>query len=371
MQTFELWAFPFRLALCDLELRQAMFVYSLDVACDIWFFADILLGFAVAIPSGTYTGQKESAKSFKRVAKIYFRHELGWNILPIMLYQITTQVLLAQPWKAPAGAPGQTHWIWCFAAFPRIVLRLRRFLKYFAEIVINPDVNIKHMQAIRIGLVILLSAHWVGCIFYFLARALNKDDTTWLAEFEKLVPLYDRSHTSVSYEYCLCIYKGFNTLTALGYDGGMPKNLIELFWRIIVLCIQVQLSGLILGTLLNYLVRRDPVEEAHKQQLESVRQYLSTKSVSWELRERVVRYYVFQYQVSFDCRGLHCAICRSDPTNIHDQDITLRKCSRSQQLSRASPLASFRVFLQHHTTRCNVCSIPSTNSSPCAKTLAI
>jgi hypothetical protein len=336
LQTFELWAFPFRLALCDLELRQAMSVYSLDVACDIWFVCDMLVGLVVAIPLGTYSAQQESAKSFRSVAKLYFRHELGWQIAPIMLYQITTQVLLAQQGKATAG--GQTHWIWCSAAVPRMVQRLRRFFKYFAGIAINPDINIKHMQAMRIGLVIILSAHWVGCIFYFLARAQRKDDTTWLAEFEKLVPLYDRSKSSISSEYVLCIYKGFNTLTALGYDGGMPKNLIELYWRIIVLCIQVQLSGLILGTLLNYLVRRDPVEEAHKQQLESVRQYLSTKSVSWELRERVVRYYIFQYQVSFDCRGLHCAICGSDLTNIHDQDITLRKCSRSQHLSRASPL---------------------------------
>lgn len=36
----------------------------------------------------------------------------------------------------------------------------------------------------------------------------------------------------------------------------MPNNAVEMLWSIIVLLIQVYLSALILGTLLNYLVTR-------------------------------------------------------------------------------------------------------------------
>jgi hypothetical protein len=64
-----------------------------------------------------------------------------------------------------------------------------------------------------------MSAHWVGCVFYLLARARNFDDSTWLAGFEKLVPLYRAAKADVWKEYILCLYKGFNALTALGYDG--------------------------------------------------------------------------------------------------------------------------------------------------------
>jgi len=35
----------------------------------------------------------------------------------------------------------------------------------------------------------------------------------------------------------------------------MPNNAVEMMWAIVVLLIQVYISALILGTLLNYLVR--------------------------------------------------------------------------------------------------------------------
>jgi len=38
---WEIWAFPFRLAFCDIELNKALFVYSIDVTCDMWFLLDV------------------------------------------------------------------------------------------------------------------------------------------------------------------------------------------------------------------------------------------------------------------------------------------------------------------------------------------
>ena len=75
------------------------------------------------------------------------------------------------------------------------------------------------------GLLIIMAAHWVGCIYYFLARTQDFDGSTWLAGIEKLklVPLYRApeagSEPDVWSEYLLCVYKGFNRLTALGYEG--------------------------------------------------------------------------------------------------------------------------------------------------------
>jgi hypothetical protein len=42
-------------------------------------------------------------------------------------------------------------------------------------------------------------------------------------------------------------------------------------------------------------VRHDPGEEAHKRQLECVRQYMAKKSIPSELHARVIRYYQFQH----------------------------------------------------------------------------
>jgi len=69
------------------------------------------------------------------------------------------------------------------------------------------------------GVIILLSTHWIGCIFYFLARLRSFDDSTWVAAQEKNIPFYQVSTSNMLSDYILCIYKGFNVLTAVGYDG--------------------------------------------------------------------------------------------------------------------------------------------------------
>ena len=64
-----------------------------------------------------------------------------------------------------------------------------------------------------------MSAHWVGCIYYLIAWTRNFDSSTWLAGFENVVPLYRLAEHDLWTEYLFCLYKGFNRLTALGYDG--------------------------------------------------------------------------------------------------------------------------------------------------------
>ena len=39
---WEIWAFPFRLAFCDIVLGNALFVYHVDIACDVMFAFDMI-----------------------------------------------------------------------------------------------------------------------------------------------------------------------------------------------------------------------------------------------------------------------------------------------------------------------------------------
>ena len=40
--SWEIWAFPFRLAFCDIEHGKALFVYHVDIACDVMFVLDMI-----------------------------------------------------------------------------------------------------------------------------------------------------------------------------------------------------------------------------------------------------------------------------------------------------------------------------------------
>eukprot|EP00961_Rhodomonas_salina_P210172 2837678-Rhodomonas_salina.1 len=58
------------------------------------------------------------------------------------------------------------------------------------------------------------------------------------------------------------------------------------------------MSALILGTLLNYLVTKDLVTEAHKKRLEELSLFADAKQLPGELRERMFKYLVRSYATS-------------------------------------------------------------------------
>ena len=122
------------------------------------------------------------------------------------------------------------------------------------------------------------------------------DELTWLRDFEGLLPLYDLETSDRSFDYLLCVYKGFNQLSNITYDRGLPGNASEMVFAVVVMVVQTYITALILGTLLNYLVQRNPVEEEYQKKMDSTRQYLQGKKIPLDLQERVFAYFEFQHR---------------------------------------------------------------------------
>ena len=60
--------------------------------------------------------------------------------------------------------------------------------------------------------------------------------------------------------------------------------------------VSVWLEGNILGTLLNYLVEKDPVAQAHKRNVEELNQFIEAKLLPPETASRLFKHVEFQYQ---------------------------------------------------------------------------
>ena len=290
---WEIWSFPFRLAFGNIETDVNMWGLIGDGIADCMFVVDILVGFMTIIPASTFPNQPDIANTFQTIMCLRVRHELFWLSSPIFIYQLTSLKIMNGGWLGP---PGQASWLWWSSGIPRVVQRLRRFVFYFESILVDPTINVQQLQAFRLALIIVLSAHWVGSIFYFLARLQGFGSETWLADFENLLPNYTIQPRVESTDYLLCMYKGFNALSNLAYDGGIPMNEVEMVFSLMVMLMQVYISALILGTLLNYLVRKNPQEEAHKQQMVNVRLFMDQKKIPQELHQRVDLYLNFQFQ---------------------------------------------------------------------------
>ena len=112
---------------------------------------------------------------------------------------------------------------------------------------VDPSVNVRILQAAKIGCIIILFSHWIGAFFYAIARLQDFSSRTWVWDFEKLLPDYRFQESSVSFNYMLCLYKGLNTLSNLAYDVGVPCNLLELVFSFGAMLVQVYISALTLG----------------------------------------------------------------------------------------------------------------------------
>eukprot|EP00961_Rhodomonas_salina_P019426 261535-Rhodomonas_salina.1 len=76
----------------------------------------------------------------------------------------------------------------------------------------------------------------------------------------------------------------------------MPKNPLEILWRMVTMVFQVYMSALILGSLLNYIVRNSPEEVAYKQRMDDMVAYVEANRIPPELAAGMYKHIEFQYK---------------------------------------------------------------------------
>ena len=67
--------------------------------------------------------------------------------------------------------------------------------------------------------------------------------------------------------------------------------------------VSIWLESIILGTILNYMVDKDPVAEAHKKEMEELRQFIEVKNLPPDLSIRLCKHFEFQYQKAVENRA--------------------------------------------------------------------
>ena len=92
---------------------------------------------AVVVPALTYPGQDSPALTFTEITRLYVRHKLAWVLLPIMVYQIVSVILMYD--HVTFGGSMLDNVIWWCSALPRLLQRFRRIITYLdAFAVSNP-----------------------------------------------------------------------------------------------------------------------------------------------------------------------------------------------------------------------------------------
>lgn len=125
-------------------------------------------------------------------------------------------------------------------------------VSYFKFKELQPNVNVSTISAFKFVLLIFLFTHYVGLVFYFLCLVVgfdaNLETQSWVVQFEvnNFLPV-QLSPTLTANVYFMCIYKGLNSLTNLGFEGIVPRRMEELLCGIVTFMMQIVVEAYILG----------------------------------------------------------------------------------------------------------------------------
>ncbi|GMH40854.1 hypothetical protein BSKO_08758 [Bryopsis sp. KO-2023] len=192
------------------------------------------------------------------------------------------------------------HDLAAIALLPKLV-RLVLVYEYFRSKEMELGINVRHVAFIKFFVLVFGTAHWSGCMFYFLARLSNFSSTegeeSWIRLFPEDTGLdFVAGRTSTLKAYIVMLYKGFNCLTNLGYDSYIPQRPEEFILQILVINVQIVMAAYILGTLFHYLVKTDAMAEAFRLQLRALNSYCQHRNLPSNLRDRLRKYFEFQHE---------------------------------------------------------------------------
>ena len=135
------------------------------------------------------------------------------------------------------------------------ILRLPFMLEligYFAQKELQTNVNVNVLATFKFVLMIFLSVHYIGLVSYFLCVISRFEAAyewqSWVVQFEVNNLIEIRLGPYLTAEnYLLCLYKGLNSLTNLGYEGTVPRRYGEMILSMAVFLLQTVVEAYILG----------------------------------------------------------------------------------------------------------------------------
>ncbi len=88
---YEVWAFPYRLALGVPSLSTQMQLTLTDFACDMFFLVDMIVSLSTILPKAA--GREEAVTSFLGISRHYFRNTFPLQILPAFPFWVATFIV--------------------------------------------------------------------------------------------------------------------------------------------------------------------------------------------------------------------------------------------------------------------------------------
>ena len=188
------------------------------------------------------------------------------------------------------------HWIWWLCTTPRCFVRAYRLFQLHRVSSVDLTSNIHMEDGKNIALFIMLSAHCIGCLYFFMSRLRGLDTRSWVFSIEQTLNVYHRFNSQLWEQYLLALFKGFSAITGVEYTAYLANNLEEQLIGIAMILVQMYISALILGTIIHFLALRDPLAQQAAEKLRDLREYVQLYQLPPELEAKLLKGLEFQHR---------------------------------------------------------------------------
>ena len=300
--TYEVWAFSFRLAFSDPSLTS--FIFIMDITSDSALFLDIF----VRMCEWLDVALKQNAdpmlerKIMFDLLKFTLWSEFSKEIFCISAYYAST-IPIANTIKNVYVNSGQIdisvtawHWVWWICTLPRFLVRAQRLIRVHSIANVDLRSNIHTEDGKNIALIIPLSAHCIGCLYFFMSRLRGLDTRSWVFSIEQTLNVYHRFNSQQWKQYFLALFKGFSAISGVEFTAYLANNLEEQLVGISMILVQIYISALILGTIIHFLALRDPLAQQAAEKLRDLREYVQLYQLPPELEAKLLKGLEFQHR---------------------------------------------------------------------------
>ena len=169
----------------------------------------------------------------------------------------------------------------------------------------------------KFSFIIVFAAHWLGMIFFFLARIQPHDSTgkTWLTEYLSDVglPIGDRNNLE---KYVASMYWALTTMTTIGYGDIVPKTTLERFMTTICMIIGAFVFAYGLTNVCTLLFNHNKHQVEFEGYTDELNEYLDRHNCPRPLQQRVHALLWFRHNSS-SCE-VHLPTSRRTPEPLRE-----------------------------------------------------
>jgi potassium channel len=299
--TYEVWAFSFRLAFSDPSVTS--YVFIIDVTSDVILLLEVFIRMCEWLDI-----------ALKQNADPMLERKIIMDIVYYTIQSVFTKEIVCFAAYYVATVPisrnskdvymndqidikiTPLHWVWWLCTIPRCFVRAQRLYQIHSVASMDPKSNIHTEDGKNIALFIMLSAHCIGCLFFFMSRLRGLDNRSWVFSIEQALNVYQRFNSRQWEQYLLALFKGFSAITGIEFIAYFANNLEEQLVGIAMILVQIYISALILGSIIHFLALRDPLAQQAAEKLRDLREYVQLYQLPPELEAKLVKGLEFQHR---------------------------------------------------------------------------